>query len=65
MAHQEPQPSANNNAEYETMLLDYADSVVTNTLPVDVVGQSCASCGNSGPSFEQLPIPASAKQTPF
>ena len=61
----ECQQRKDNNVEYETMLLDYADSVVTNTLPVDVVGQSCASCGNSGPSFEQLPIPASAKQTPF
>ena len=53
------------DTEYENMLLDYAQSVVTNTLPVDILCQPCPKCQHEGPCYTELPIPVATSQTPF
>lgn len=51
--------------QYETSIMDYAESVVTNTLPIDVLQHPCSSCGHQGPCHIELPIPHTAYQSPF
>ena len=56
---------ARENSDYESHILRYCASVVTNTLPIEVVNLPCSHCNHPESRFQPLDIPPSAQSNQF
>ncbi|POM75858.1 LOW QUALITY PROTEIN: Hypothetical protein PHPALM_6979, partial [Phytophthora palmivora] len=50
--------------QYYQDIANYADSIVSTSLPLDVAASNCRFCGHSFTDLQELPIPAEAYEPP-